>query len=184
MKNVHWSNPGSTHGPAFRVHPLQLLGVIFLCIGLLFAVIGAGFMAVSHDMLPQVFTAAAWGSDTPDELALPIVGVVFCAIGVIFTLTGSTMLLIRRRQLLLREELERYGLRVTGAVTDIRIDRTYQVNGRSPLRILVTVAHPVTGETVVVRSEPVWETSLSPGDAAQVLFDPMDPRRKLVVLDQ
>lgn len=183
MKKVHCSNPDSSHGPAFRVHPLQLLGVIFLCIGLFFALLGGAFMLASHDVLPQVFTSAAWGNDTPDELALPIVGVVFCAIGLVFTLTGGTMLLIRRRQRLLREELERYGTRVTGTVTDIRIDRTYQVNGRSPLRIYVAAPHPATGETVTVRSDAVWETTLSPGDAAQVLFDPTDPRKKLVVLD-
>lgn len=184
MTKVHWMHHGPTEGKVFRTHPLKLLGIIFLCIGLLFVLLGGVFMIMSHELLPQVFTAAAWGNDTPDELALPIVGVVFCSIGAFFTVTGGTMLLLLRRQRLQREELERYGIRVTGTVTDIRIDRTYQVNHRSPLRVYVTAAHPSTGEMVTVRSGPVWETSLSTGDAVEVLFDPMNEKTRVVVLDK
>lgn len=184
MTKVHWSRKGAAQGKAFTVHPLKILGIIFSCIGLGFAVLGGIFMAVSADVLPQVFTSAAWGNDTPDELALPIVGVVFAALGLIFLLTGVVMLLLLRRQSNLREELERYGTRVQGMVSDIRIDRTYQVNGRSPLRIHVSAVHPVSGETVTVRSGPVWETALSTGDPADVLFDPMDEKKRIVVLPE
>lgn len=184
MKSMHWTHQGATDGNVFRVHPLQLLGAIFLCIGLFFVLLGGAFMLASNDMLPQVFTAAAWSGDTPDELALPIVGVVFSCIGLIFTLTGGTMLLLRRRQRLLREELERYGIRVTGTVTDVRIDRSYQVNHRSPLRVYITAVHPTTGETVTVRSDAVWETTLAPGAAAEVLFDPADEKKHIVIVDQ
>ena len=118
------------------------------------------------------------------ENDLPIVGVVFSCIGLIFTLTGGTMLLLRRRQRLLREELERYGIRVTGTVTDVCIDRSYQVNHRSPLRVYITAVHPTTGETVTVRSDAVWETTLAPGAAAEVLFDPADEKKHIVIVDQ
>lgn len=182
MTKVHWSHKGAAQGKPFTLHPLKLLGIIFSCIGLIFTVLGGTFMVVCTDVLPQVFTAAAWGSDTPDELALPIVGVVFAALGLIFLLTGGVMLLLLRRQVKLREELERYGARVTGTVADIHIDRTYRVNGRSPLRIHVAVVHPTTGETVTIRSGPVWETSLTIGDPVDVLFDPLHEKKRLVIL--
>ncbi|MBQ2953049.1 MAG: hypothetical protein IJE07_05775 [Clostridia bacterium] len=165
-------------------HPLGTVGIVFGGIGLIFTLLGATFAAANAELLPQVFTAAAWGNDTPDELALPIIGVIFAGMGLLFLLIGVAMLLILRRQRLLRQELERYGIRVTGTVTDIVPDRTCRVNGRSPLRVLVTVTHPTTGEAITVRSGPVWETTLSSGDTAEVLFDPMDEKKHVVVLSE
>ncbi len=166
------------------VHPLKLLGWIFGGVGLLFLLLGALFLFIRLEQLPQVFTAETWMGEPPDELALPIVGLVFSCIGAIFTVLGGVFLLILRRQKRLREELEQYGLRMTGVVTDIAPDRRYQVNGRHPLRVAISVPHPSTGEAVTVRSGLIWETSLSAGDPADVLFDPMDDKKRLVVLDE
>lgn len=184
MKHMHWTQNGATQGKAFRVHPLKLIGIIFTCIGLLFSILGGTFMGVGHAELPRIFTAEAWGENTPDELALPLVGFIFACLGALFAVIGVVMLVSLRRQRLLREELERYGTRVQGVVSDIRIDHTYRVNGRSPLRIFVSATHPTTGETVTVRSGPVWETALSTGDAAEVLFDPADEKKYIVVLPE
>lgn len=166
------------------VQPLKLLGWIFGGTGLLFLILGVIFVLIGWEYLPQVFTAQVWTGDPPDSLALPLVGLVFSGIGVLFTALGAGFLIALRRQRLLREELERYGVRVTGTVTDITIDRSYRVNGRSPLRVHVTAVHPTTGEAVTVRSGPVWETSLSTGDTADVLFDPMDERKRIVLLPE
>jgi len=167
-----------------RMHPLKLLGMIFGGIGLLFAALGCVFLAVSAELLPQVFTPEVWLGDTPDELALPVIGVVFGAMGLVFLLVGGVMLLILRRQKRLREELEQYGTRVTGAVADIRVDRIYQVNGHSPLRVFVSVRHPFTNEELTLRSGPVWNTALTTGDPVEVLFDPMDEKKHLVLLEK
>lgn len=183
MKHMHWSQTGATQGSAFRMHPLKIIGVVFTCIGLLFAVLGGAFMAANAALMPRVFTAEVWlANETPDELALPICGLVFGVIGLVFLIIGVIMLLVLRRQHSLREELERYGTRVQGVVTDVRIDHTYRVNGRSPMRIIVTATHPSTGTQVTVRSGPVWETALSAGDAVDVLFDPMDEKKHIVLL--
>lgn len=182
MKKVHFSRQGATTGRVFHIHPLQLIGCIFLGLGLLFLLLGVIFLLTNRGLLPQLLTENAWVDEMPDELALPMVGLVFSVVGGLFTLIGGIMLIVLRRQRLLREELERYGTRVCGTVTDIVIDQTYQVNGRRPLRILVTAQHPATGSTVTVRSGPIWETTLSTGDAADVLFDPMDERKYLVDL--
>ena len=184
MKKVHWVHKGAAQGKAFRMHPLKLIGMIFSGIGLLFAVLGGVFLLCSTELLPQVFTTAAWGNDTPDELALPICGVVFTAMGLIFLLIGLIMLLALRRQRLLREELERYGTRVSGTVTGIVTDRSYQVNGRHPLRLMVRAEHPFTHEEQTLRSGPVWETSLTPGDAIEVLFDPQDAKKHVILTEQ
>lgn len=165
-----------------RVQPLFLVGLIFALIGLVFAVMGGIFMAVSSDLLPQVFTAEVWLGETPDELALPIVGFVFAAIGGLFAIMGGVMLLITRRQRRLHEELLRFGTRVTGTVTDIRADHTVRVNGRSPLRLSVQAQHPYTGEMKELRGPLVWDTALSTGDAVEVLFDPQDEKRYAVEL--
>lgn len=167
-----------------RIHPLTLCGAIFSGVGGFFALLGGVFMLVGRSELPRLFTAETWGENTPDELALPLIGLIFGAIGLIFLLTGLGMLLAMRRQRRIREELECYGDCASGTVTEVRIDRAYRVNNRHPLRILVSVRHPFTGETITVRSRPVWETALNPGDAVDVLFDPMNVKRYMVVLEQ
>lgn len=173
---------GAGQNRLVRPHPLLLVGIIFGCIGLLFAVLGGVFMAVSSDVLPQVFTAEVWLEEAPEELELPIIGVVFSGIGLLFLLIAVIMLMIRGRQKRLREELLRFGTRESGVVKDIVIDRSYQVNNRYPLRILVEARHPFTGEMKMLRSPLVWETNLSTGDTVEVLFDPQDEKRYDVLL--
>lgn len=181
---VHWIRIGNASSRPIHMHPLKLIGVIFTCLGLIFTVLGVAFIACTLSFLPQVFTADVWLNDTPDELALPICGVVFGAIGLLFLVAGLIMLLIMWRQQKLRRELEQYGVRVTGMVTDITVDRAYEVNGRHPLRVLVQAGHPFTHEEQTLRSGPVWETTLSPGDPVDVLFDPQDEKKHVILLDQ
>lgn len=166
------------------VHPLKLLGVIFSSFGLLFAVLGVIFLTITPELLPQVFTADVWLNEAPDELALPLCGVVFGAIGLLFLIVGAIMLLVLRRQRRLREELEQYGTRVTGMVSDVIVDRTYRVNGRHPLRVVVTARQPGTDAERTLRSGPVWETHLSPGDVVDVLFDPMNEKHYVILLPE
>lgn len=165
-----------------KANPMFLVGLIFALFGLGFAVLGGVFVAVSHELLPRVFTPEVWMGDTPDELALPMVGLVFTPIGLIFAVIGVILLLVGRRQGRLREELLRFGVREKGVVTDIRIDRSYRVNGRSPLRIMVEAKHPFTGETKTLRAPLVWDATLSMGDAVEVLFDPQDEKKYYVLL--
>lgn len=164
------------------VQPQKLLGLIFGSIGLLFLVLGVIFVLVSTDKLPMLAEADVWVGETPDELALPMVGIVFAGIGLIFTVLGVGFLMAFLRRKRLKEELLTYGTRVTGTVSDICIDHAYRVNGRHPLRIMVQAQDPFTGETRTLRGPLVWETSLSTGDPAEVLFDPMDSKKYFVDL--
>lgn len=175
------------NGPAVkapRIQPLQLVGVIFTGLGLLFTVMGVIFLTLSPELLPRLFTAEVWLNEPPDEMELPLCGLIFAFSGLIFLIIGGCMLLFLRRQKHLREELERYGMRVTGMVSDIVVDRTYRVNGRHPLRYLIAVRNPITGEEQLLRSGPVWETTLSPGDGIDILFDPQDEKKHIVILPE
>lgn len=165
-----------------QVNPAWIVGVIFAIIGVVFLVLGVAFLAVHAELLPALFTSEVWLGETPDELTLPMIGLIFACIGTVFAMIGLILLLTGRRERLLREELERFGTRVTGALADIRIDRTVRVNGRSPLRLFVQAQHPYTGEMKTLRGPLVWDTTLSTGDAVEVLFDPQDEKRYAVVL--
>ena len=165
-----------------QVNAYFIVGLVFALIGAIFAVIGVAFLLTNFDLLPQLADSEVWMGDTPDALALPIIGVVFTALGALFVIMGLVFLWVVRRQRLLREELLRFGTRVTGTVSDIRIDRSVRVNGVSPLRLFVTAQHPYTGETMQLRGPSVWNTPLTTGDPIDVLFDPQDEKKYVVEL--
>lgn len=167
---------------ARTVNPLKLLGIIFGGIGLGFLILGLIFAFVGREQLPLLANSEVWVGETPDELALAMVGVVFAAIGAVFAVLGGAFLLVCRRRKLLREELLRYGTRTTGMVTDITVDRHYEVNGRCPLCIMVQAQNPHTGELKTLRAPLAWETNLVTGDAVDVIFDPMDEKKYIVEL--
>jgi len=161
-----------------------IVGLVFALIGAIFTVIGVAFLLTNFELLPQLADSEVWMGETPDALALPVIGVVFTVMGAFFAVMGLVFLWVVRRQRLLREELERFGLRVQGQITDIRVDHSVRVNGRSPLRLMVTARHPTTGETKTLRGPSVWNTSLTTEDTVEVLFDPQDEKKYVVVLPE
>ena len=165
-----------------KANPLFIVGLVFAIIGMVFLVPGGTFLVVSRDLLPELMNPDVWLAETPDELALPVIGVVFTAIGAIFAAIGFGLLIAHHRRMAMHEELLRFGLQVQGMVTDIRVDRTIEVNGRHPLRIMVQAVHPVTGETLNLKGPRVWEATLSTGDAVAVYFDPQNDKRFTVQL--
>ncbi len=163
-----------------KVSPARIIALVFALMGSLFAGIGIVFLCVTESAWDTLSNPAAWAGELPDEAALPVVGAVFAVMGVAMLLVAVIVLICARRAENRREELRTWGLRVTGKVIDISVDRTVRVNGRSPLRIVAQAQHPTTREEMVVKSQQVWETSLSVGDAVDVLFDPMEEKRYLV----
>lgn len=164
------------------LHPARLVGLILAIMGSVFLVMGGIFVAVKAELLPELFISG--GGELPDALALPLIGLIFAAIGAMFAAVGVILIQVSRRQERLREELERFGMRVQGKVTDIRIDHTYRVNGRSPLRVVVQAQHPFSGEIRTMRSAPVWETTLATDDSVDVLLDPQDEKKCVVILPE
>ncbi len=168
-----------------KIAPDGVAALIFGLVGALFLALGLVFVGVSQEHLPELLDAALWlADDTPDELALPMVGIIFTGMGGLCLLLGLILWLLVRRRARLREELLAWGTRVTGVVAKVVTDRSVQVNRRSPLRIVAEVQHPVTRELVRVRSRQVWSTSLAPGDTVDVLFDPMNEKRRMLDVPQ
>lgn len=165
-----------------RFRPLLLIGMIFSLLGAVFAVLGGVLLIVEHESLPRLADPAIWAGDTPDELALLVTGAVFAVIGALFLLLGLVMLGINRRQRLLREELERFGVRVQGRVKAVRTEYSVRINGRSPRRIIVEAAHPITRERKTLRSPMLWEANAAIGDPIDVLFDPQDEKKHVIDL--
>lgn len=163
-----------------KIDPLRIVALVFGGLGLLFALTGGGFVSASRDVLPRLADPAVWLNEAPDELELAMTGIVFAILGSFFIIAALVMLLISLHQKRMHEELLAWGERVKGQVSDLPVDTTVSVNGRHPLRIIVQVRHPRTGEMLNIKGPRVWQTSLNPGDPIDVLFDPMNEKRYVV----
>ena len=163
-----------------KANPLLPVGLIFALVGLVFVLIGGGV---------ALFPSGNWTVtvngkivEMEPEQAARIFGLCFAGFGVFWMGLGGLFVWLGGRPARNRDELLRFGVREKGVVTDIRIDHTYRVNGRSPLRIMVEAKHPFTGETKTLRAPLVWDATLSTGDAVEVLFDPQDEKKYYVLL--
>ena len=76
-----------------------------------------------------------------------------------------------------REEILQYGLRTTAVVTELRQNRSVQVNRRHPWVAIATCTHPSTHEEMTLKSHMLWYPAIAEGDRVDVAFDPMDERR-------
>ncbi len=107
----------------------------------------------------------------------PVLGYVFLPLGAAFLLATAAVWYFFNRANRRREELLTWGTRVRAAVTDVRANQNVRVNGRNPDVVLARCTHPVTRETVTLRSHNVMNCTLQPGDTVEILFDPMNEKR-------
>ena len=149
--------------------------LVFGIMGVIYTIVGAVCLTI----------ATQWAGDVrrifrlpEDDLALSIVGTVFGVLGVAFLLVTVILLLCGRRQKRLREELLQYGTRVTGTITDVKVDYTVRVNNHSPLVAMVQCDFP-TGE-VTLKSKRLWRACPNTGDLVEVVYDPMDEKRYVI----
>lgn len=154
-----------------------VIRLVFGILGGIYALIGLGFLLYAihrAGSLQAIFTLPE------EELVFAILGTVFAALGGIFLLAAGIILLIARRRKRLREELLTYGARTTGVVTEVFVDHTVRVNGRSPYRVMVRCMLPL-GE-VTLRSPMLWRNVPAVGDEVTILYDRMDERRRMIEL--
>lgn len=152
-----------------------IVKLVFGVMGVIYTIVGVVCLTIAVDMAGDVRRIFRLPED---DLALSIVGIVFSVLGVAFLLVTLLLILSGRRQKRLREELLQYGVRVTGTITDVWMDTTVQVNGRSPLRAKVRCSFP-TGE-VTLKSKRLWDECPSTGDTVAVIYDPMDEKRYVI----
>ncbi len=114
----------------------------------------------------------------------PALGYVFLPLGVAFLLATVAVWYFFSRAKHRREELLTWGTRVKAAVTEVRVNPNVRVNRRNPHVVLARCVHPVTRETVTLRSHSVMDCTLQPGNTVDILFDPMNERRYVFDLQE
>ena len=108
---------------------------------------------------------------------LVLMGGIFGAMALLLLTVGFTVWIVMGRGARRREELLQYGLRTTAVITELKLNRSVQVNHRNPWNIIASCTHPSTREEMTVRSHMVWKPAVAVGDTVDVAFDPMDERR-------
>lgn len=156
----------------------QVVTLVFGILGTVYAVIGGVLLTLAARLSGSL---ASIFSLPEEELALAVCGTVFGVLGAGFLLVTAVLLLRARQRKRLREELLTWGTRVKGTVTDVRIDHSIRVNGHSPLVAMVR-CHLPSGETTL-RSPRLWSACPSTGDTVEVLYDPMDERKFVMVFE-
>ena len=109
---------------------------------------------------------------------------VFGGLGALFAAIGGGLLFFVVRGRRIAAQLRATGVPIQAKVTDIYLDPSMRVNGRSPWRVACQATHPGTGKLHSFKSEPVWvdlSDQLS-GREVRVLVDPARPARHLVDL--
>lgn len=154
-----------------------IVKLVFGIMGIVFAAVGVICLTIARSMtgsMRHIFRLPE------DDLALSIMGVVFGVVGVAFLIATVCIILADRRQKRLYDELLTYGQRVQGVIVDVQVNRTIQVNGRSPLVAKVKVNFP-SGE-VTLKSKNLWNACPATGDTVNVLYDAMNERRYVIEL--
>ena len=156
-------------------HHNFVLKLVFGILGAIYTVLGGVLLTVaaaSAGDIRRIFTLPE------GEVVFAINGTVFTALGVIFLLVAVILILVGRRKKRMREELLTWGARVTGTITQVRVNRSIRVNGRHPLLAQVQCAFP-SGE-VTLTSPHLWNACPATGDTVEVIYDPMDERRYVI----
>lgn len=111
---------------------------------------------------------------------------IFGGIGSIFAILGGWFLWSywHRRQTI--GHLQSRGLRIDARFTRSYIDRSVQINGRSPYRVEAQATHPATGQLTSFTSEPIWLelTPILDGKKVPVLVDMEDPEDHYIDLSE
>lgn len=137
---------------------------------LVFSLLGAVFLALGLIL----YAAYSAGSDDP---ALALLATFFALVGALFFLGIIISRWIIRTLQQRRLALLDYGIRVDALVTEVRRNRSVEVNGRHPYRVWARCVHPVTHQEVTMHSHNLWRCTVSPGDTVTVAFDQMNETR-------
>ena len=95
----------------------------------------------------------------------------------VFALLGIGFLWSYRQRRQTIADLKSRGLRINARFTRSYIDRSVQINGRSPYRVEAQAKHPRTSMLTTFTSEPIWLelTPVLDGNYVPVLIDMDDP---------
>lgn len=106
-----------------------------------------------------------------------ILGYVFSGLGGLFLLSGIILYFALGAAAQSREALLGYGHRVIATVISVDMNRSVSYGSAHPYVVTAECTHPLTGQTVRVKSHQVWKTSLQPGDRVEVAFHPSNEKK-------
>jgi hypothetical protein len=115
--------------------------------------------------------------DTVMEQWFP--SMILCGLGAVGSLIGGGWLFAVARSKRLNEWLQTNGTRIQAEYKGVELNRSVQVNGRSPYRIMAQWLNPATMSVHVFHSDNLWydPAPFITGSTVTVLVDPKDPRR-------
>lgn len=102
---------------------------------------------------------------------------VFSGLGLFLLLTGVIVSVCMSHGQRRREALLGYGRRATGTIQEVRIVRSVTVCNRHPRVVVATCVHPLTGQTVTLRSHQLWDCTAVPGQQVEIAFDPINEKK-------
>lgn len=109
--------------------------------------------------------------------ALNILTLVFGIIGGTFIAVALILMGISSRSRRRYEDLLARGQRVSVTVTDVTDNPYIAVNNRHPVNLHAECRNPITGQTMQLKSQNLFDRALYPGMQVDVLFDPNDPEK-------
>lgn len=102
---------------------------------------------------------------------------VFSGLGLFLLLTGVIVSACMSHGQRRREALLGYGRRATGTIQEVQIVRSVTVCNRHPQVVVATCVHPLTGQTVTLRSHQLWDCTAVPGQQVEIAFDPINEKK-------
>ena len=155
-------------------------------IRLLMSVMGLAMAAFGLPMLIKVIGKVASPADIlslpKDDLTAAIKGLFLMLSGGIFLVTAIRLVIASGKHQRLYEELLASGSRVTGTVTEVHTDYTVRLN--STYARIATIRCPFPRGEVTLESHRLWDKIPAVGDAVDVLYDPMDESRYVLLLPE
>lgn len=141
---------------------MKVFGIIFLSIGLLFALIGLGWV--------YGLINSATGTGLSEEWIGPGV---FTFIGLLFAAIGGGILYFIAKQKAKRDLLLQTGKKLRAVISDVSFNTSISMNNRHPL-IIECVAE-VSGQKKTFKSHNIWsQKQFSPGQEIAVYIDIRD----------
>ena len=149
---------------------MAVMGIAMAAFGLPMLVHAAN----KTDSLLQVFSLPK------EDLKTFLMGLWLTFSGVVFFIAFIRVIIASRKQKQLYDALLALNSRVTGTVTEVRTDYTVRLN-RTYARI-ATIRCPFPRGEVTLKSHRLWNNIPAVGDAVEVLYDPMDESRYIILL--
>ncbi len=169
-RNIFMNNK---HEPKFAFSALDIIGMVFAAIGLVFLIVGTAL--------------TAYGSSHPENVdGDPIVFLlVFGGIGALFLVLGVVFLLLMLRRRALHQQLFAEGHYVMAQVTSVLPNYNVRVNGRTPFVAECSYTDPETGVCHLFQSRNIFfdPTSFLMDAQVPVYHKPGDFRHYYVDVD-